>query len=546
MISDLFANPFQDPSVAVLIVSGLVGGVLGRLAYVMLRPRDENTAFWTSLVVAAVATVLGLFTLAYGPLLLLSIAALVRFGPRVPRRSRIAAAIVLVAVVVAYVGLPVTDNLTNPITISAVANHFAYDDKDLLTNNDFLVGWMAGARDVQSRWQDYWKNVLTKDFAQLAGRGAGAPGLSPINYYRPVIALSYMLDTFFWGRTQKWHEFAKSGARSELKWERLNPVGFHLTNVLVHALNSLLVFLLVRSLCRRHWVALAAGVLFAVHPIHTESVTWIAGRTDVMATTFYLAAFWCYVRFRNSGSSGALAGGITLALVAALTKEMALPLGVVLLAYELVRFVARRRGAGDLHLPARPVWLRESRPGERLAVACAIAVAGFTVLGAVVYFAVKSGVVVTGAGPVPQEGGPWLDLETGKTIAFFKIFFAFLHAGFWYLGKAIFPLPLNIYPSIPWTAPVVGVLLLLGHLAVAAAPVALLFVWKQGRLLALAVLGFYVSLAPLSCLLEGMRLLRFSEDVDFPVSERFLYLPSFYICLALAWLIAYQLPRWIP
>ncbi|MBN2491806.1 MAG: tetratricopeptide repeat protein, partial [Planctomycetes bacterium] len=96
------------------------------------------------------------------------------------------------------------------------------------------------------------------------------------------------------------------------------------------------------------------------------------------------------------------------------------------------------------------------------------------------------------------------------------------------------------------TAPVVGVLLLLGHLAIAAAPVALLFVWKQGRLLALGVLGFYVSLAPLSCLIEGMRLLRFSEDVDFPVSERFLYLPSFYLCLVLAWLIAYQLPRWIP
>jgi tetratricopeptide (TPR) repeat protein len=547
--SDLFSSLGISVTINAFVIffSLLFALGLAWLAYRFYRTTDENVAFWTAVGVFAVGFVVGILTLSYGALILLAVGAIVHFTPQIHRRSRTAALVIIGAVWLCYIGIPYTDNLKNPITKSAVANHFAYDDKDLLTGNDFLVGWMAGADDLEGHPVNYWKQVVSKDFARLAVKAAGAPSLNPINYYRPVIALSYMLDTYFWSEVPDWDTFRQKKSRSELRWKTLNPVGFHLTNVLVHALNSLLVFLLVRSLSRRYWVALAAGVLFAIHPIHTESVTWIAGRTDAIAMTFYLSAFWFYVRFRNTGSLGALATGIILAVVGVLTKEMVFPLGLVLVAYELIRGVARHAGAGDLHLPGKTGWLRDWRPGERLLLHCAIAFVFFSLIGMGVYFLVKSQLVdpssVTGR-PIPKQASPWFDRKANDYFAVTTVFFSFLKAGFWYLSKVLYPLPLNIYPNVPWVeSAVVGFVLLMAHLVIVAIPIGLLFVWRGGRLLALAIGGFYLSLAPLSCVIRPLALLRFSEDVDFPVSERFLYIPSLYLALAGAWLIAYLIPR---
>jgi len=547
--SDLFSSLGISVTINafVIFLSLLFSLGIAWLAYRFYRATDENVAFWTGVGVFAVGFVVGILTLSYGALVLLAIGAIAYFTPKIHRRSRMAALVIIGAVWLCYIGVPYTDNLKNPITKSAVANYFAYDDKDLLTGNDFLVGWMAGADDLEGHPVDYWKQVVSKDFARLAVKAAGAPSLNPINYYRPVIALSYMMDTYFWSEVPDWDTFRQKNNRAELRWEKLNPVGFHFTNVLVHALNALLVFLLVRSLSRRYWVALAAGVLFAIHPIHTESVTWIAGRTDAIAMTFYLAAFWFYVRFRNSGSVHALAWGIILAVIGVLTKEMVFPLGLVLAAYELIRAVARQDGAGDLYLPGKPSWLRDWGRGERLILHCAIAVVFFSLVGMGTYFAVKSLLVTPSSAtglPIPKQANPWFDRKANDYFAVTTVFFSFLKAGFWYLSKVLYPLPLNIYPNVPWVESAgFGSLLLLAHLVIVAIPIGLLFVWRGGRLLALAVGGFYLSLAPLSCVIRPLALLRFSEDVDFPVSERFLYIPSLYVALAGAWLIAYLIPR---
>ena len=537
---------FRGLTFRVVFFSLLAGLGTGGLAFLHLKRFEENTAFWTSITVFLVVGLAGLFTMAYGAVFVLALTALLYFMPQLSRKSWIALLLVVGTVAVSYVGLPYTDNPKNPITKSAVANHFAYDDKDLLTGNDFLVGWMAGAPNLRGKRVEYWDEVIRRDFAQLAQKAAGAPGLNAINYYRPIIALSYMLDTYFWSDTPEWKEFAEQkekNQRSELKWTTLNPVGFHLTNVLMHALNSILVFVLVRSLTRRFRVALAAGVLFAVHPIHTESVTWIAGRTDVIGMTFFLAAFWLYVRFRNSGRTTALVGAVMFALVAIFAKEMVATLGLALLVYEVVRHVARRRGAGDLYLPPRPTWLAQLAPLQGMLIKAGVAVALFTVAGFGSYMIVKG--ILFPAPPMepPVQASPWFNPDTGQIFSTSRIFFSFMGAGFWYLGKALAPLHLNIYPWVDWVQPGKGIALLLAHLAIVGGAIALLLFWRRGRLLSFGILAFYVSLAPLSCVLPGMRLLRFSEDVDFPVSERFLYIPSLFIVLALAWVLGYWIPR---
>lgn len=117
-------------------------------------------------------------------------------------------------------------------------------------------------------------------------------------YYRPLIHLSMNLDYSLW---------------------HLDPLGFHVTNILLHAINSILVFLaafyLIESritasetgisgknrLLQSTWTPFLAALFFALHPIHTESVAWISGRSDMIATLFFLLAFLAYLTYERDG-----------------------------------------------------------------------------------------------------------------------------------------------------------------------------------------------------------------------------------------------------
>jgi protein O-mannosyl-transferase len=77
----------------------------------------------------------------------------------------------------------------------------------------------------------------------------------------------------------------------------LNPWGHHLTNVLFHALNAALVFLLLYRLTAAKWRSTMVAVLFAVHPLHVESVAWVAERKDVLSTFFFLLTLLAYARY---------------------------------------------------------------------------------------------------------------------------------------------------------------------------------------------------------------------------------------------------------
>jgi hypothetical protein len=94
-------------------------------------------------------------------------------------------------------------------------------------------------------------------------------------YYRPVASLSYSLDYLVWG---------------------LNPFGYQLTNVLLHVFVALSLFLVVRTLSGSTGVALLTAVLFAIHPIHVETVPVTARRHDMLAALFMLLSLWLFVR----------------------------------------------------------------------------------------------------------------------------------------------------------------------------------------------------------------------------------------------------------
>ncbi len=118
----------------------------------------------------------------------------------------------------------------------------------------------------------------------------------------------------------------------------LEPFVYHLFNVVYHAITTLLVYALARRITGNDLAALFAGLLFAVHPVHVDSVTYISGRRDVLSTLFYLASLLAYIRFRDpSGRRGWFVLALVCALLGVMTKEMAATIPAAWFLYDLWR-----------------------------------------------------------------------------------------------------------------------------------------------------------------------------------------------------------------
>ncbi len=133
--------------------------------------------------------------------------------------------------------------------------------------------------------------------------------------YRPVVTVSYFIDYSLWKR---------------------NPAGFHLTNVAWHSLNSVLFFFLLARILGRRGIALAAALLFAVHPVISEAVNGVGFREDLIAAGFVLAAFIFYLRASATpaGRWRWYAGCWTAFALALFAKENALILPFLCLLHE--------------------------------------------------------------------------------------------------------------------------------------------------------------------------------------------------------------------
>ncbi len=125
------------------------------------------------------------------------------------------------------------------------------------------------------------------------------------------------------------------------------PLGYHAVSLLLHSLNAVLVYLLGRRVMNRRAPALVAALLFAVHPLHTESVAWVSGQVDLLATLLSLLSLYCLDRFLHAPRTRPLllvAAGLCFAL-AVLTKESAAALPLVAVLWTLLRVEKERRRA---------------------------------------------------------------------------------------------------------------------------------------------------------------------------------------------------------
>jgi hypothetical protein len=147
--------------------------------------------------------------------------------------------------------------------------------------------------------------------------------------WHPVTWLSHMLDCQIHG---------------------LNPKGHHLTNVLFHIANTLLLLHLLFSATRSYWRSMFVAAVFALHPLHVESVAWIAERKDLLSTFFMFAALIFYTRYAKNSRPLFYILSLLLYVFGLMSKPMLVTLPFVMLLWDfwpLGRLCLRIRPKGD-------------------------------------------------------------------------------------------------------------------------------------------------------------------------------------------------------
>ncbi|MBI3008145.1 MAG: DUF547 domain-containing protein [Candidatus Omnitrophica bacterium] len=177
------------------------------------------------------------------------------------------------------------------VYLNSFGNAFVWDDLNNIVNNESL------------KWPVAWNDV----FFKLQ---------PPARFYRPIPFLTITLDHLFWGK---------------------NPAGYHLTNLIFHLSNVVLAFFITLWLSKSRLISFTCAILFAIHPIHAEAITYISGRSDPVCGFFIFSAFLFYMKSLDTIGYRQLAylgGSLFLFLLGLLSKEIAIILPFIILAYE--------------------------------------------------------------------------------------------------------------------------------------------------------------------------------------------------------------------
>ena len=163
-------------------------------------------------------------------------------------------------------------------------------------------------------------------------------------HWHPMTWLSHMLDYNLYG---------------------LNPSGHHMTNLLFHLANTLLLFILVHRMTTASWRSGFVAALFALHPLHVESVAWVAERKDVLSAFFWMLAMWTYVYYVEKPNFNRYLLVALCFLLALMSKPMAvtLPFALLLLDY----WPLGRLRLGKMNNGLKPTVLKSMNAGHRRA-----------------------------------------------------------------------------------------------------------------------------------------------------------------------------------
>lgn len=314
----------------------------------------------------------------------------------------------------------------------------------------------------------------------LAGIVWAFTGIHSSNWH-PLTTISHMLDCTVFGN---------------------NALGHHVVNLLLHVANVLLLFLVLGRMTKSLWKSAFVAALFAVHPLHVESVAWVAERKDVLSTFFWMLTMGAYVLYTENSSRRTYIPVIALFALGLMSKPMLVTLPIILLLLDYWPL-------GRLQLTARKTKKRQPWPGWSLVVEKTPLFGLALISSGITYY-------------VQHKGG------AGVTLAQIPLAMRFENAAMSYvryIGKMVWPSGLSVFypyeldPLAIWK-PLLAMVFLIGVTA---------FVIRGARsrpYLPVGWLWYLVTLVPV------IGLVQVGEQ---SMADRYTYVPLIGLFVMVAW-----------
>jgi protein O-mannosyl-transferase len=337
---------------------------------------------------------------------------------------------------------------------NTLVNGFVYDDNSQILENPYVRSFR------------YLREIFGTSVWSFAGTAS--------RYYRPMMTFGYLLCYKAFG---------------------LSPAGFHLVNIALHTAVVWLILLVSGRMFGNRSLAFVAAGLFAIHPVHTESVDWIAAVTDLELTFFYLLTFWFYLAPRFCGNAIGLNrfAMLTSYALALFSKEQAVTLPILATIYE--HFYCETKAHtrwGQKFWRYFPLWLL---------AAAYLPLRRFSLGGLVVtsnYWGLSPPALLFSALALIQQ----------------------------YLWKLLWPLNLSVFYVFRQSNSISDGKVLVGASCGLLILAVFWWLWKRARMASFGLIWLAVTLAPvLNARWMGLNVF----------AERYLYLPSVGFCWVAAW-----------
>ena len=320
---------------------------------------------------------------------------------------------------------------------------------------------------ITVKFQFVWDDSLA-----INNQIVGVKGLSFFlghgGYFRPFVTVFYLIDKAIWGN---------------------NPSGYHLTNVLLNSGVVTLLFVTLHRIFKSSKIAFISSLFFAIHPVHIESVAWVSGRTDLIASLFFIWGFLFYIKFKDNRNLAMLFLAGLMSLFSSFGKEIGVMFLFVIIFYD---------------------WFVEGN-FERISVYTFLSI--FLVIYVLFRYAglfLESSKTAAAHGSVTQHN--LISIQAIMTV---------LNALGYYVSKLIIPLNLTVFPILHFS-------ILYFALGIIFTAVYMYFLYRKG-MIGFSLNWFILTLAPVMILL-------FHKVAATVVAERYLYLPS----ASLSFIIAYM------
>lgn len=341
--------------------------------------------------------------------------------------------------------------------------------------------------------------------------------------HNPHVLAGLKWETVKWAFTSfdaaNWHPVTWLSHAIDCQLFGLNPVGHHYVTVLLHAINAVLLFLLLQSATGLTWPSLMVGALFALHPVNVESVAWAAERKNVLSMLFFLLAMHAYGWYARRGGMKRYLGVAAFFALGLMAKPEIITLPFVLLLWDY--WPLQRMGGRSVLTSHFPV-LRESSAGSEPVAGTPVPRSfSFLLLEKVPLFlmAACSGVITL----LAQRSGDALRTLGGEYSArarLANVVFAYVR----YLGKAFWPV--RLAALYPYPGDALRTWKVVASAAVLVLLTALVLRWRKRRYLLVGWFWLLGTLVPVIGIVQvGMQ----------AMADRYVYLSYIGLFICVVW-----------